>query len=196
VLESAAELACRSKRIRTRDRHRPARAPDARIPRDIYRLARSGRRSRRRTRAHLHVADDRAEAIALLEKRIASLTQPERSDWRNAILRIMRCQRTPEASTRSTTMLAVSGLRTLQRRGQRDASTWTRIAQLVADTCRRLASFIPGQTRASPSRTQGGSRVPKSARSDLCGGRAAMRVPTAIQTVVLSAAPRSQIIAQ
>src|SRR5271166_1326797 len=34
--------------------------------------------------------------------------------------------------------------------------------------------------RVSPSDTQGGSRMPESGRADLCGGRSAMSVPTAI----------------
>jgi hypothetical protein len=41
--------------------------------------------------------------------------------------------------------------------------------------------LIPGQTNASPSTTQVGAACGNSARADLCGGRSAMIVPTAIQ---------------
>src|SRR5262245_9130893 len=79
--------------------------------------------------------------------------------------------------------------------------TWSRIKKLaddflpqarhrVTDLWRRSlrrrsqkdrVSFIPGLTHALPSNIQGGSRVPLNwARSDLCGGRSVMRVPTAI----------------
>src|SRR5262249_25389448 len=40
-------------------------------------------------------------------------------------------------------------------------------------------SFTLGQTSDSPSNTRGKSRMHKGARTDLCGGREATRVPTA-----------------
>ena len=46
--------------------------------------------------------------------------------------------------------------RTLRRRSQKDASTWTWITQIAADWLPR------GRSSALPSRTQGGSRVPES----------------------------------
>jgi RNA-directed DNA polymerase len=49
--------------------------------------------------------------------------------------------------------------RALQRRSQRDRSTWARIAQLAAEFLPPAVSFILGRANASPSNTQGGSPV-------------------------------------
>ena len=52
--------------------------------------------------------------------------------------------------------------RTLRRRGQKHRMTWQRIGKLADDWLPNRASFIPGQTNASPSNTQGGSRMRES----------------------------------
>ena len=63
-------------------------------------------------------------------------------------------------------------------------SPWTRSQRSPLTGFPLRASFIPGRSSALPSHTQGGSRVPNRARSDLCGGRSVMGVPTAIIVLV------------
>ena len=65
--------------------------------------------------------------------------------------------------------------RTLRRRSQRDGFTWDRMAKLADDWLPNRASFTGGHLSASPSNTQGRSRVPNGARADLCGGRSNVR---------------------
>jgi hypothetical protein len=52
--------------------------------------------------------------------------------------------------------------RTLRRRGQKHRMTWRRIGKLADDWLPDRASFTPGRTNASPSNTQGGSRMRES----------------------------------
>ncbi len=70
--------------------------------------------------------------------------------------------------------------RTLSRRSQKATLTWERMLRLV----RRLASatrasFIPGPATLRRQPPKVGAECLNWARSDLCGGRAVMRVPTA-----------------
>ena len=95
--------------------------------------------------------------------------------------RITLCRLTSKAWVPSATMLRTSGGRALQRRSQRDRSTWERIAQLAAEFLppRPYPSSLAERTlrRQTP---KVGARCVNHARRDLCGGRSAMGVPTAI----------------
>ncbi len=53
-------------------------------------------------------------------------------------------------------------LRSLRRRGQRDKTTWERMKRLADDYLPRPRICIPGLSNASPSNTQGGSRMRES----------------------------------
>ena len=74
--------------------------------------------------------------------------------------------------------------RALQRRSQRDRSTWERIAQLAAEFL-PLAPY-PSSLAERTLRRQipkVGARCVNHARRDLCGGHPAMDVPTAIARI-------------
>ena len=71
---------------------------------------------------------------------------------------------------------------------QKDGFTWKRIDKLADDFSRHRASIILGPAIASPSNTQAGAVCGKPARTDLCGGRPVMDVPTVIPNFAIAGA--------
>ena len=85
--------------------------------------------------------------------------------------------------------------RTLRRRSQKDGMTWERMAKLADDWLPEAANPSSLASSASPSDTQGRSRCPNWARSDLCGGRSAMSVPTALRSEYFRVGPLAGMLA-
>jgi RNA-directed DNA polymerase len=69
--------------------------------------------------------------------------------------------------------------RALSRRSQRSRLPMDRLNRLLANGFQSLASYILILCSALTPAIRGGSRMRRSARTDLCGGRSAMIVPTA-----------------
>jgi len=118
--------------------------------------------------------------VSLAQTSVPSAHTCAPSSLRTTVLRLSRCWKAHCLTTANVvtgeTLFAYHAVPTNARSLTRSTTCWpslvahapaARAARCVdvdsnraargRDTCRRLASFIPGQTRASPSRTQGGS---------------------------------------
>jgi RNA-directed DNA polymerase len=76
--------------------------------------------------------------------------------------------------------VTISWLHTLQRRNQKDRTTWQRIAKIASDYLPQPATLHPWpQTRFAVHTPKVGAACGNSARAVLCGGRSVTTVPTA-----------------
>jgi hypothetical protein len=81
-------------------------------------------------------------------------------------------------------------LRTLQRRSQKDRTTWERIAKIAADYLPQPTTLHPMAARAFCRHTpKVGAACGNSARAVLCGGRSVTAVPTANAFAISAACP-------
>lgn len=79
----------------------------------------------------------------------------------------------------------------VRRRGQKDRTSWAKMDRLADRWLPKPRISHPGRLKTSASNTQGGAVCGNSARTVVRGGRAVMRVPTAIAAVARSEPDRS-----
>jgi group II intron reverse transcriptase/maturase len=138
------------------------------------------KRKTRRDRVRAKLAEVKVE----LRRRMHQ-TIPEQGDWLAQVLRgVFAYYAVPTnfaALADFRAQVVWLWRRALRRRSQKDGTLWDRMTRLANETTfRNRGYFIPGQTSGSPPNTRGRSRMPKLGTLDLCGGREATRLPTAI----------------
>jgi hypothetical protein len=122
------------------------------------------KRKSRRDRARGKQREIKAEL-----KRRRHETIPQQGRWLGQVVRGYFAYHAVPTNTRALEAFAhhvtVLWWRTLRRRSQKDRTTWTYAKRLAEQWLPNPKSFIPGRASASPSNTQGGSRMRESRTS-------------------------------